>query len=298
MREESRQLRLYNTLSEKNLSPYGDRNTSIKIGDFTVSLIGLNKELMECIYAMYPDFITGDNADVTITLCQSKGFEGLFLPVPSQNEKMGYLGLEIEGYFLIISQFFAGGVKNREGRVLLKLPSSRLYPSTIQNILQVSGSWLAALSGGFIAHSLGLVKERQGYLLYGSSGSGKSTASEMARELLLMSDEMNMVLRGDAKPRICPVPYLARERMEERERQNETKEYPLSGLYSLVQSRHNERHGLKMGETLARLLPCIPYVHDYPSLRKRVFKELPLLLTDIPSYDLEFDLTGGFKEIL
>ncbi|MBN1232337.1 MAG: hypothetical protein JXA60_03170 [Candidatus Coatesbacteria bacterium] len=288
--------KLDSLINSDSIGVENSNSITIRTGDFFIKLVGMKSFFLEVAEKYYSDFIYEQKpADLELIIIEKTFNEEFFLALPKENEKMGYKGFELNERYLISSQFFCGGVKGNKGIFLLNLIDKNLWDVTLQNILQISGAWLANQNGGFLIHSLGVAKDEKSYLLYGPSGAGKSTASAMLDDFELMSDEMNMILPQGNTIRVCSVPYISGERRKDFSRKNSLRDFPLSASFSLVQSRQNRKNKLRLTETLQRMLPCIPYVHDYKTLRKEIFKNLPALLENILNYDLEFDLSGSMK---
>ncbi len=204
----------------------------------------------------------------------------VWVAVEPDGEAAGHWAVRVCTYGLAASFSTKGG----HGLALFSRRDVEPRERGVENILRVVTAWLAVTRGGVLMHSASIVREKRGYLFFGSSGSGKSTLAAVSRRGRVVSDDLTLLLPGsDGTPEIVGGPfrgtYTAGEPV--------TGRYPVRAAFRLVKAAAGEpadvepaRPALAMAGAVANLPFVVDQLHEDTALLgsvERVFARFPIL---------------------
>jgi hypothetical protein len=174
--------------------------------------------------------------------------------------------------------------------------AAALFGSIVENMLRVLIAYDVLNRGGVMLHSAAIVRDRVAAALFGHSGAGKSTVSELALAAgcSVVSDDINLIEPcGDAWC-VTPVPFsgtlgLASDLDEP---------IPLHGLFRLLKSDRDGLRPCSPGQSVALLSGCAPFVNRDVHRAGQLMKVLVALSASLPVRGLEFTRGPSFLDLV
>ena len=258
---------------------------SLGIADFTIRVQcnhGRLAEVMDARYAKFPP-----------------GLEESF------NAQVEWVGKERSSSLLDtktdfhdgILQFSAPGyhgfIDENAGQGYLELSSAQPVED-IDYFLRVVLALLAPKIGGVLLHTAGIVRDKQTYLFFGHSGSGKTTICRASMDdyLILNDDLILLKPKGDTwlaygtpfwnPTQIKPTNQFA----------------PSSGVYLLIQDKSVYTQELAAGKAIATLLSNVPIIPLDPVRSIQLLEILEQIQRNIPVYELHFLPDNSFWDVI
>lgn len=279
------------------LQPHGDGAFTVAVGGIAVRFEGLSEQLKAAALERYGPFLSEEPPVHTVGL-----FEGPSDYLDMAEDK--FLRLEEREFDegrILVSHVFAALRPPANGKGLLRVSSEqslRNVIGAIENYLRWVVADLALDRGGFVLHAAGLAKDGKAYLLFGHSGAGKSTATEISlREtagVLPLSDDLVLILKHGEGFVAATTPFWGSLPQNVKERGL----YPLAGVYRLRQSPSVQIRELPLALAAGMLLSCCPFVAD-PARRAGIL--VPLVeefCRSVPVKELFFRKDPSFWEVI
>jgi hypothetical protein len=158
------------------------------------------------------------------------------------------------------------------------------YPYAIDSVMRIVHSLVLAERGGFLLHSASAVRNGKAFLFSGVSGAGKTTISRLAPpDATLLTDEISYVRRVGEGYEACGTPFAG-----DLGRAGENISAPLSGLYLLVQGRHNHASPIGPADATRRLLRNILFFSDDAGRVEQLFRSACEFVSRVPVFELTF----------
>jgi hypothetical protein len=224
----------------KNIVPpqelIGEETIQITIADFAISISGLSSKLKEKISERYEGFI-GIPASNLFTAKVGEG-KDCFIPWTEEG-MLNIVEKDIDFKTYIISTDFSGfaDMEERNGFVLLSKPDDVKFSMyAVENYLMRVFNIMVIEAGGFFLHACGVVKDKESYLFYGPSGSGKSAVASLSPELGVLSDDMILIIPKEDDYFASSTPFWGS--MSRALRTKGT--YPVKRCFHLVKSTETE----------------------------------------------------------
>ncbi|MBN1976804.1 MAG: hypothetical protein JW918_05335 [Anaerolineae bacterium] len=184
---------------------------------------------------------------------------------------------------------FAGwiDVEARRGRSVLR---QNLEPFAVESFLRICYSFLAVEHGGVLLHSAGVIRDGNGYIFPGVSGTGKSTIASLAtaREVVL-SDEMVVVRKVGKSYLVYSTPFYGTN-----ESANQNSNAPLKAAFLPVKDDQVYVKETKPAQALAKLLAGALFFGQEPSFNQRLMDISADIVARIPFYEMHFQRDTSF----
>lgn len=270
------------------------------IADFILHTEGKHSNIAECGLGSFKPFeIEGDcSAEPTMILHTDCPISDSTHPTTKvihtfefeQEYATGELARYAEGYRFSTS---------REGvdYLMIKRDGSNIVESNFGNFEKVDpsllrfGLWIMlgiviAPLGAIAIHSSVVVKEHQGILCLGESGTGKSTHTRLWRENIegakLLNDDSPIIRMIDGECRVYGSPWSGKTHCYV------NKWVPVRGLIRLSQAPHNRIHRLPALSAIGAVLPSCPPAFAYDNaLQDHICNTVSDILSCTPVYHLE-----------
>jgi len=186
---------------------------------------------------------------------------------------------------------FAGwiDVEARQGRNVLR---KNMEPFAIESFLRICYSFLAVEYDGVLLHSAGVIRDGNGYIFPGISGTGKSTIAGLAtdREIVL-SDEMVVVRKVKGSYLVYSTPFYGTNGSAEL-----NSNAPLKAVFLPVKDNKVFIKETKPSRALAKLLASVLFFGQEPRFNQRLMDISADMIAQIPFYEMHFQRNTSFWE--
>ena len=203
----------------------------------------------------------------------------LFEAIPRCRE--GYCRLENPGY--------AGYVSPDDGQAVL-----RLHPDAsaadVGYFLRVALVCQAFARQALVFHTAAVVHRNRGFALFGTSGSGKTTASRLSAPDPVLNDDLVILWPDDAGWTMMATPFG--------KRRGDVRQVPLSALLRLVKDTKVFLDPLPRGRALAELVANTPVVSGDSGWLPELMLRWEDVLREVPVYALHFRRAPSFWEVI
>ncbi len=223
--------------------------------------------------------------------------EGIVIPLPP---KGGITEMRIErldeSRFRIRSHWQDGWVDIRSGEGDLVL-TDRHYISmrmSLENFLRAASQLLLVERGAFLLHSAGILDGGRCFLLFGRSGSGKSTATELSLPRRALSDDIVLVDLTGESPVAHTVPFFGAFPPADRS----SGRYEIAAAARLRQDSADRLVPLSKARAVATVSASVPFVHEFEVAHDKLTDEVARLCASVPVFDLHFTKSARFWELL
>ena len=178
------------------------------------------------------------------------------------------------------------GVIGAEGTQLVAVVPRDVL--SIENALRVLYALLLIRHDGLLLHAAGVVREPGATVLFGRSGSGKTTAARLARGRPVLGDDLVALRRGPSGWCAHATPFggLAARRRRARSA-------PLRELFRLRQGPAFEARPLAAARGVAELLQSAVLPAALPADRVLALERCGALLAEVGVQELVFPLDNG-----
>jgi hypothetical protein len=188
---------------------------------------------------------------------------------------------------------FAGwiDVEARRGRSVL---GRNMEPFAVESFLRICYSFLAVESSGLLLHSAGVVRDDNGYIFPGVSGTGKSTIAGLAtdREIVL-SDELVLVRKMEGSYAVYSTPFYGTN-----ECAGPSTSAPLKAAFLPVKDSEVYTGETKPSRALAKLLASVLFFGQEPSSNQRLMDISADIVARVPFYEMHFRRDASFWECI
>ncbi len=258
------------------------RMIALDIGGVGITLHGPHNWLgpLEVIWAEWPSRASDTQVellpDATLPAPASAYFEA------RPRFVNGVCYLETPGFVGVIA---AGGAE-----AVLKAHPAATEGDLAYFIRTVSA--LAAFErGALLVHGAGIVHREVAYILYGLSGSGKSTAAALSTGKPVLNDDLLL---------LCPTVqgWEVRATPFGRRRHPEITAAPLRALLRLVQAPHDALEISSSAQALGELIANSPVVNADIGRTSALLQRWQGILRKIPAYRLHFRKANTFWEVI
>ncbi len=184
---------------------------------------------------------------------------------------------------------FEGYVSTEEGYAELRLhPDARA--ADVGYFMRVALTCQAFARDALIFHTAAVLHRGRGYAFFGTSGSGKTTASRLSAPDPVLNDDLVVVRPEDTGWVMAATPFG--------KRRGDVRHAPLSALLRLVKSPEVSVDRLPPGRALAELVANSPVVSGDPEWLPLLMARWESVLRDVPAYALQFRKDASFWEAM
>ncbi len=180
-------------------------------------------------------------------------------------------------------------VENRLGKCVLR---KYLEPIALESYLRICYSFLAVENGGLLLHSAGIIRNGNGYIFPGVSGTGKSTIAGLAtsRERIL-SDELVVVRKREDDFLVYSTPFFGTNKSTEC-----NSRAILKAAFLPIKDGRVYLEKARPAAALRKLMSSILFFSREDGLNRRLMDISAELVTKIPFYEMYFRRDNSFWE--
>ena len=179
----------------------------------------------------------------------------------------------------------------RRGRNVLR---KNMESFAIESFLRICYSFLAVEHNGLLLHSAGVIRNGNGYIFPGISGTGKSTIASLATEReVVLSDEMVVVRKAGEGHLVYSTPFYGTN-----ESAGQNSNAPLKAAFLPVKDDKVYVKGTKPSQALSKLLSSVLFFGQEPSFNQRLMDISADIITEIPFYEMHFQRDTSFWECI
>jgi hypothetical protein len=268
-----------------------DKECRVELGEFSISLIfDAVKEYIDAIKKYFEDFISVKDPDITIDFKVIQYQEEMLLPSCLLTTKT------VNGNsFDFYSGFLKGEIDldrkycSIECNVSKKAPRVRYIDQLLHQIYYslLEKKYGTNKPDKLFVHSSGVLKNGQGYIFVGTSGSGKSTIARLSSEYDILNDETTLIYPGNGGYTVQATPANGGFKLKK------NKTGPLNKIFFLKQDTSNYIRKSTVWEYavefMKQLVPPIGILATYDSILLTEMMDISLgVLTSVPFYELHF----------
>ncbi len=259
---------------------------ALRIADMVVALEIDDPSLAARIESRYRPFLgSGDVANVTVAVRAVPGAQ--YLPIARGNWA---IESRLEGHVLHYRSY------REEGMVDLAAGKGRVHiapDADIENFLRVLFAHLCLASDALLLHAGGLVRAADGlgYVFFGPSGAGKTTATRLSADRgIVLSDDLVILRAGPNGSVLHGVPF--RGELDDAPRAN--RRAILRGIFRLFQADRNEIRPFSTAVAVAELAAASPFAVSEPHLRPQLLEVCGRIARQTPVCALYFRQDDSF----
>lgn len=170
------------------------------------------------------------------------------------------------------------------------------FAGVLENALRLMVAYDALLSGGLLMHSSAIVMDKGASVLFGHSGAGKSTTSQIAIDsgYGVLSDDINVLLDSDGGWQVMRVPFCGTVESDS----NGTGKHPLVGLYRLQQHARTRLADYSTAQAISVLCGSAPFVNQDPFRTDLLLDRAETLIRSCPVKKLYFRRDQKFLKLI
>jgi hypothetical protein len=169
------------------------------------------------------------------------------------------------------------------------------FQGVFENYFRVLVAYRLLERGGALVHSAAVRDEGGACLAFGPSGAGKTTFARRAREAgaTVLSDDLNPLCADDRTALVASAPFHG-----ELENGPAPPVVPLRAIGRLRKAESDSLQPLPLGDCVASLTACAPFVSRDPHRAARLLENLESLARGVPAFELHFTRSGRAFELL
>lgn len=283
---------------------FGPHSLEIRSGGIRARLEGLSSRQQSELAARYGIFARpgsdGAAPDLLVSVHRSPCSRFLELPrtVPAETYRLlsRQVGGNAGGDLMAWSYEWAARWSRSRGRVTLAAASGdrKVFDRIVENCLRLIFAHEMLERGGMLLHGAGVVRNGSAYVFFGPSGAGKTTVTTLSAGDLILSDDLVMIVRRESGFAACSVPFrglLTPAATTDRD-------YPLAGLFRLVQDREDRVEPLDAPRAVGELVQSLPFVTDCPEAAPRMLEVASAVAAAAPVSRLRFRKDRTFWRVV
>lgn len=266
--------------------PRGEEARSLLVGDRSVRIEGLDRELADALDRRWGAFLSlpaGESADYRLRVMRA-GPEG-WLKQAERTEKYRMEAVNDTAHRVVVSYHFALCAEDGPAvwRVAVAEQSREPLERVLENATRYIVARLAIERGGFAMHAAAVLRDERAYLFAGPSRSGKSTAVSLAAPAISMGDDFALVTGGPGNWKAPALPFDNAERIGH---QPPRGLYPVAGIWRLHQSAVTRLERPVASLAVASLMGCTAFAWTLPEMSGDLLEQVK-----------QFVLDGGFAHL-
>ena len=186
-----------------------------------------------------------------------------------------------------------GFINVKQGQGALTFQSERPVEE-IDYFLRMIFALLACNAGGILLHTAGIIRDGQGYLFFGHSGSGKTTVCRVSQsDHSILNDDLILLLPGKKGWQAFGTPFWNPTQVKPN-----GGNAPVAGLYLLVQAHQVFTVPMAGGRAIAALIANVPVIPQDPHRSTRLLEILSNIQSVIPISELHFKPDNSFWNVI
>ncbi len=283
--------------------PFGPHEIRITTGGLSAQLRGLSSRQKAELAARYGIFArdrgAAHRADLEVAFNRSprEAFLRVRRSVPAETYRL--LAREDGDLLVAWSYEWAASWDRAAGRATVAAASDErvVFDRIVENFLRVAFAHLAIERGALLLHGAGVVREGRAWIFFGPSGSGKTTVTTLSGGAHVLSDDLVMIVPSatpGARYAACSVPFRGLLTPGATIDRN----FPLAGLFRLVQDSEDRIEGLDTPRAVGELVQSLPFVTDCPGTIPAVLEVASAVAGSVPVSRLHFTKGPGFWKVI
>lgn len=255
---------------------------TLDIGGVCLTLTGAD-EWVGALAQAWPSW-AGESSDWEVQLLPDAG-----LPAPSQLYSEARPHFSGGNAFLAAPGFVGEITPAQHHAVLRAHPTARL--NDLSYFIRTVFALAAFEEENFLFHAAGVLHSESAHVLYGNSGSGKTTAAYLSKGKAVLNDDLLLLRPTPAGWEVWATPFGHR-------RHPALRSAPLRVLLRLRQASEDRLARISGGQALGELVANSPVINVDATRLPTLMQRWLLLLTEIPNYQLYFRRSNTFWEAL
>lgn len=256
---------------------------TISIGGISLLLTADDNLLLSKIKKIYSNFIT-NTTDYSIKI---------ELELKDNTHNLDYLKVTIdEELCTIIGNSFSGefNLYNHKGK--LRYNDCQNAHLNLDNYLRVIYSLILLDEPGFLVHAASLIKNDEGFLFPGKSGTGKTTISSLSSDSIHLSEEVSLVKWVDGNYNVFGTPFGVKKI------EGENTHTPLKQILLPKKDQENYIIPSEHIKTLKHLIPNVLFFLDDAKFNIQLFDICNNFVNSISAYELHFLPEPSFWSVI
>lgn len=253
----------------------------VRVGEHNVLFICSSQRIVQLITRTFPIVSKNFDSNMVIKLIENYGhpFTDYHVEVKKENNKI----LFSRSDYLIESN--------------ADYSSSSIYGydemAFEHALLHLYSSYIVYHNWGLLIHSSCVLNNECAHIFTGRSGAGKSTIAALSKPRELLSDEATLVKINSEGITVYDSPFRS-----DTVSDGKTGSIPLSSIQFIHQAAYDKRMSVSKADALITLLDKVFYWAHDPQETRQILKLLNQLVQEIPVFDLYFQKTPTFWELI
>jgi len=258
---------------------------SLGVADFSIQVNCNHRKLAEIMDERYREFPARNDINFTADIFwvgKERASSLLDTNTVFQNDVLEFLAPGYEGF-----------INEKTGKGQLRLSSAQPVED-IDYYLRVVFALLAHKMGGILMHTAGIVRDGRTHLLFGHSGSGKTTACRVsAKQYTILNDDLVLLMPHNQDWLAFGTPFWNPTQIKP-----SNLSAPIAGMYLLRQAPKVSIRDLPAGQATAALLSNVPVIPQDPIRSLKLLDTLKKIQSQIPVFELSFLPDNSFWNVI
>ena len=258
---------------------------SLAVANFSIQVNCNHRKLAEVMAERYRDFPAKNVFNFTAEIVwvgKERNSSLLDTNTVFQNSVLEFLAPGYQGF-----------INEKTGKGQLRLSSAQPVED-IDYYLRVVVALFAHKAGGILMHTAGIVRDGRTHLLFGHSGSGKTTACRVSvDQYTILNDDLVLLMPQNRDWLAYGTPFWNPTQIKP-----SNLCAPVAGMYMLRQAPEVSIRELPSGQATAALLSNVPVIPQDPIRSLKLLDTLKLIQRKIPVFELSFLPDNTFWNVI
>lgn len=265
---------------------------SLSIGDISMSVRLTTGSFFGILKKRYQYFLTDTAADYTIDVDVLP--KEYFSQIQVQDTDKPLVTISRDGPLTAMERLDNPFIASLRGDNQEVHVSMRESPYCFDSFLRVLLVVLLAGKGGVLLHSCAIDDHGRGRVFFGPSESGKTTIARLARNRVVLSDEIAIIRPSrNGKYFVYGTPFWG-----EFQAGKNNRNVQLSSMYSLSKSPVSKVVPISTIDAINHLHRCVLYFGTVPEISDQILETCVSISQNVPIFGLNFSKDDGFWSII
>jgi hypothetical protein len=164
----------------------------------------------------------------------------------------------------------------------------------LQNYIRLVTAILTLRHGGLLLHASSVIRDGLGYVFFGPSGAGKTTAAYLSTAYLVTGDDLTAIRLDGNSVVLHGLPFRGSNRIVD----THPGTAPLARLLRLEQAPFDRLEAIPRGIATAMLAAHAPWMNSIPAFQSRLFEVCEEVTVRVPPQRLHFRKSSEFWTVL